>query len=389
VRAVRARPTSCRSTFRRQRSATSDARDAAVDLGRTGAYHYDLPPELIAKTPVDPADSARLLVLRADGTLEHRRFVEFPELLAADDLLAINETRVIRARLRGRRVPGGGAAEVLLLRPLDHARYAPEARRWEALVRPGRRLREGARIIFGEAGEARVVGVTAEGLREIEFDLRVPFETLLADFGELPLPPYVGPGDAARAARYQTPFARVPGSVAAPTASLHFTPRVLDGLKARGVELVPVELDVGYGTFKPIEAERLDAHVMHAETYAISEASALALTRAKRDGRRIVAAGTTTLRALESAAIDRTGAGEGVTSLFIRPGFRFRVADVLLTNFHLPGSSLLVLVAAFAGYERMRRAYAEAVAREYRFFSFGDAMLIEREARSEPELPGH
>jgi S-adenosylmethionine:tRNA ribosyltransferase-isomerase len=195
----------------------------------------------------------------------------------------------------------------------------------------------------------------------------------------MPLPPYVGPGDEARAARYQTLFARVPGSVAAPTASLHFTPRVLDALRARGVEIVPVVLDVGYGTFKPMDGESLDQHAMHAERYQISDAAAAAFESARRDGRRVVAAGTTVLRALESAALPGGGvrAGERETELFIRPGFEFRVAGALLTNFHLPASTLLVLVAAFAGYARMRAAYAHAVAASYRFYSFGDAMLIE------------
>jgi S-adenosylmethionine:tRNA ribosyltransferase-isomerase len=375
--------------LRGRRSDTSEGPGPALDLELSAAYRYELPPSLIAKTPAEPADAARLLVLRRDGTLEHRRFSDFPELLQPSDLLAINETRVIRARLRGRLVPGGGAAEVLLLRPLDRPRYDADARRWEALVRPGRRLREGARVVFGEAGECRVAAVAADGIRELEFVLNVPLETLLERHGELPLPPYVGAGDEARAARYQTAFARVPGSVAAPTASLHFTPHVLERLRERGVEFAPLELDVGYGTFKPIEAVRLAQHAMHAERFAISAASAEAVTAAKRAGRRVIAAGTTTLRALESATGDdgRVRAGDAETSLFVRPGFRFRAIDVLLTNFHLPGSSLLVLVAAFAGYERMRRAYAEAIAARYRFFSFGDAMLIER--GSGPPLSGH
>jgi S-adenosylmethionine:tRNA ribosyltransferase-isomerase len=321
------------------------------------------------------------MLLRGDGGTEHRIFADLPALLRPGDLLVINETRVIRARLRGQRA-GGGAAEIMLLRPLDRVRYDPEAREWEALVRPGRRLRSGARVTFGDDGACEVIGVAADGTRRIRFDPGVALGALLERHGELPLPPYVGPGDHARAARYQTMFARVPGSVAAPTASLHFTPRVVADLSRRGVELATLELDVSYGTFKPIETERIADHVMHAERYAISESTAGAVARAKREGRRVVAAGTTVLRALESAA-QATGsveAGEAETALFVMPGFAFRVVDVLLTNFHLPASSLLVLVAAFAGYDRALAAYALAIAERYRFYSFGDAMLIETQA---------
>jgi S-adenosylmethionine:tRNA ribosyltransferase-isomerase len=347
----------------------------------TAAYRYELPEVLIAKYPAEPADAARLLVLRANGQIEHRTFVELSSLLARGDVLVINETRVIRARLHGRREPGGGASEVLLLKPLDHSRFDATARHWRALVRPGRRLRIGARITFGEEGACEIVAVASDGVREVLFDAGVALPELLERHGELPLPPYVGRGDEARAARYQTLFARAPGSVAAPTASLHFTPRVLEALQERGVEIVKLELDVGYGTFKPIASERIDDHVMHAERFAIPAATASAIERAKREGRRIVAAGTTALRALESA-VDANGgllAGDGESALFVTPGFRFRIVDVLLTNFHLPGSSLLVLAAAFAGYDRIIGAYRAAIESSYRFFSFGDAMLIERE----------
>jgi S-adenosylmethionine:tRNA ribosyltransferase-isomerase len=345
----------------------------------TSEYRYDLPPELIAKAPAEPADASRLMLLGANGTFQHRTFTDLPSLLQPGDLLVINETRVIRARLRGRRA-GGGVAEVLLLRPLDRSRFDLQAREWEALVRPGRRLRPGSRVTFGDAGACEVADVAGDGIRHICFDETVSLPELLERYGEMPLPKYVGPGDEARAARYQTMFARVPGSVAAPTASLHFTPRVVEALQRRGVEVVPLALDVGYGTFRPIEAERIADHVMHAERYAIPEATAAAIESAKRQGRRVVAAGTTVLRALESAARESgtVRAGEAETALFITPGFQFRVADVLLTNFHLPASSLLVLVAAFAGYERIMRAYACAISERYRFYSFGDAMLIER-----------
>ncbi len=349
-------------------------------LRLSAAYRYALPEHLIAKSPADPADTARLLVLRANGALEDHVFAELPRLLERGDVLAVNETRVIRARLRGRSVPGGGASEILLLKPLDRPRFDAAARRWQALVRPGRRLRAGARVEFGDAGGCEVVAVAPDGIREVLFDASVSLTELLEHHGELPLPPYVGPGDDVRAERYQTLFARVPGSVAAPTASLHFTPRVIESLETRGVEIVKLELDVGYGTFKPIGSERIDDHAMHAERFAIPAATALAIDRAKREGRRIIAAGTTTLRALESA-VDANGslcAGEGETALFVTPGFRFRIVDALLTNFHLPGSTLLVLAAAFAGYDRIMDAYRRAIESEYRFFSFGDAMLIER-----------
>ena len=307
----------------------------------------------------------------------HERFSAFPEQLRAGDVLVVNETRVIRARLYGRREPGGGRAEILLVHPAGATRYDPAMRRWIALVKPGRKLREGARVIFGDGAAARIEAVLPDGTREITLELDSPFEEFLERYGELPLPPYVGPGDEHRAERYQTIFAREPGSVAAPTASLHFTPAVLERILERGVLLVPLVLEVGLATFKPIEAQTIDAHVMHRERYAIPAATAAAVNLAKREGRRIVAAGTTVLRALESAGqAGEVAAGEGETELFISPGFRFRIAGALLTNFHLPASSLLVLVSAFAGYDLTRTAYATAIAEGYRFFSFGDAMFI-------------
>jgi S-adenosylmethionine:tRNA ribosyltransferase-isomerase len=350
-----------------------------VDLSLTAAYRYVLPPERIAKAPAEPRDASRLLVLRSGGEIEHRAFTDFPALLEPGDVLVVNETRVIRARLRGTR-EHGGAAEVLLLRPADRPRYDPEARRWFALVRPGRRLRPGARVRFGDDGACEIVGVAPDGVREISFDLHVSLDALLERHGEMPLPPYVGPGDDARAARYQTVFARVPGSVAAPTASLHFTDRVFEAIRVRGITVVPIVLDVGLGTFRRIEAERLDEHVMHAEHYMIPQATAEAVAAAKHEGRRVVAAGTTVVRALEGAASadGLVRPGEAETSLFIVPGFRFRVVDALLTNFHLPASTLLALVCAFAGHRETLAAYRTAVEQGYRFYSFGDAMFVHR-----------
>ncbi len=348
------------------------------DLRRVDAYQFDLPEGAIAKQPADPPDSSRLLVLE-DDRIAHERFSAFPELIRTGDVLVINETRVVRARLRGERVPGGGAAEVLLLRPAGGGPFDPAARDWEALVRPGRKLRVGDAVRFG-AAIVTVVAVQPDGVRVVRFEPGVELETILTAHGELPLPPYVGPGDEARAARYQTIFARVPGSVAAPTASLHFTEGVLAAIRARGVAIEPLVLDVGLGTFKPMDGETIDAHVMHAERYEIPESTAAAVRAAKREGRRVIVAGTTALRALEASAA-RHGevvAGAEETALFITPGFEFRVADALLTNFHLPGSTLLVLVSAFGGYERLRTAYQAAIDDGYRFYSFGDAMFVTR-----------
>jgi S-adenosylmethionine:tRNA ribosyltransferase-isomerase len=305
-------------------------------------------------------------------------FADFPTLLRAGDVLVLNETRVIPARLRARR-PSGGNAEVLLLRPADRDAFAFDARAWLALVRPSKRLPPGTRLVVGDA--AVTIGEPAEdGQRIVHFDDGVDLADLLEHAGEVPLPPYVGAGDDGRAERYQTVFARVPGSVAAPTASLHFTPQVLDAIAARGVEVVRLTLDVGIGTFRPMREGPIAAHRMHGERFAIPPATAAAVMRAKAEGRRVIAAGTTVVRALEGAAAEggTVTPGSRETHLFITPGFAFRVVDALLTNFHLPKSTLLVLVAAFAGYDRMREAYARAIEREYRFFSFGDAMFTER-----------
>jgi S-adenosylmethionine:tRNA ribosyltransferase-isomerase len=342
------------------------------------AYDYDLPAALIAHEPAARRDASRLLVVGAGDAVQDRTFSDFPALLRAGDVLVINETRVIRARLHATRERGGNA-ELLLLRPRGSGGFDSGAREWLALVRPGRKLRTGVRLRVGGAG-AEIVAVLADGPRVVRFDDGVDVAHLLETHGEVPLPPYVGAGDAARAERYQTVFARVPGSVAAPTASLHFTEDVLDALRARGVILAPLVLDVGIGTFRPMSGASIDEHVMHAERYAIPAETAAAVMAAKREGRRVVAAGTTVLRALEGAAL-RDGtvrAGEGETDLFVTPGFGFAVVDALLTNFHLPRSTLLVLVAAFAGYGRVRNAYRGAIDRSYRFFSFGDAMFVER-----------
>lgn len=322
-------------------------------------------------------------MLRGDGTIEHRQFTEFPSLLRPRDILVLNETRVIRARLRGTRIPGGGDAELLLLHPADSLEFDPQAVRWRALVRPGQKLRAGRRIAISGDAVVTIESVVEGGARIVRFQGALTVGELLERYGEVPLPPYIGEAGRPYADRYQTVFARVPGSVAAPTASLHFTERTFADLATRDVELARIVLDVGLGTFRPIVEERLDEHPMHAERYEIPPESASAIARARAEGRRVVAAGTTVVRALEAAAAGdgRVRAGAGETNLYITPGFRFRVIDAMLTNFHLPRSTLLVLVSAFAGYDAVRRAYEEAVRLGYRFFSFGDAMFVERERR--------
>jgi S-adenosylmethionine:tRNA ribosyltransferase-isomerase len=341
------------------------------------AYEYELPEALIAQQPSARRDASRLMVL--DGaTTQHRRFCDLPALLRPDDVLVINETRVIPARLLGRRAPGGGEAELLLLHPANSLRYDPTARTWIALARPARRLRRGDRFAFGEAGEALVVEELAEGLRAIELRFTGSLQDFLARSGRLPLPPYIREDPPEVQERYQTVFARVAGSVAAPTASLHFTPELLADLERRGIEIVRVSLNVGLGTFRPVTAQAVEDHAMHAEAYAIAPAAAERLREARRRQRRIVAVGTTVVRALEGnihsyGAIE---AGEHTTDLFITEGYRFNVIGAMITNFHLPRSTLLMLVCAFGGRERVLDAYAQAIAQRYRFYSFGDAMLL-------------
>lgn len=341
------------------------------------AYGFDLPPESIAQSHAQPRDASRLLVLR-EG-IEHARFRDLAQYLQRGDLLVLNETRVIAARLFGERVPGGGRVEVLLLHPSAEGRYDPSAARWTALVRPGRKMKPGQGVRFGDLAEATVVAQGEGGTRELEFNLRVPFEEFLAQAGRLPLPPYIHNETEQAQRDYQTIFARNPGSVAAPTASLHFTSGVMDALRDAGVETARLTLDIGLGTFRPMREGKLDEHVMHAETFDIPEQTAQAVAVAKAQGRRVIAAGTTVMRALEGSALKHGAvrAGEDRTELFIRPGFRFRIVDGLITNFHLPQSTLLVLVCAFAGRERVLAAYRAAVAEGYRFFSFGDAMYVE------------
>jgi len=357
---------------------------------RTSDFDFDLPDELIAQRPPAERGQSRLLVLsRETGAIEHTSFAQLPAHLRPGDLLVVNDTRVFPARLVGHRVPSGGAVECLLLRRLpDHSN--PESRiqnpeDWEALMHPGQKLKPGARVLF-ERDDVRVHGEVLarhfQGRRTIRLwtEGGMSLADAIERIGHIPLPPYIArPDEASDRVRYQTVYAREAGSVAAPTAGLHFTDRVLDELRARGVERVALTLHVGYGTFKPVRVENVDEHEVDPEFYTVSPPAAEALTNALQAGRRIIAVGTTTTRALESLTVDAAGRvqpSDGSTSLFIHPSHRFRVVQGLITNFHLPQSSLLMLVAAFAGRERVLAAYRDAVERGYRFYSYGDAMVI-------------
>ena len=373
---------------------------------RTDLFDYRLPPELIAQEPVTPRDASRLLVLPAAGPagamgrtaavgrtapMEHRAFRDLPEYLAPGDLLVLNQTRVLRARLLGRKTPSGGKIEVLLLRPLAApadagSRAWDESWDWETLVRPGRRLPPGAGLAFPGEGEprllGRITGRTPSGGRTISFQparSRETFGQAVEALGQVPLPPYIT-RPLIDAERYQTIFAAVKGSVAAPTAGLHFTPEVFSALQAKGVRWAMVTLHIGLDTFRPVREEAVESHRMHSEWYEVPPQTAEAVAQCRGRGGRIVACGTTVVRALEAAADPaRSGlarAGSGETNLFIFPGYRFRVVDLVLTNFHLPRSTLLMLVSAFGGLERILEAYREAARLRYRFYSFGDAMLI-------------
>jgi S-adenosylmethionine:tRNA ribosyltransferase-isomerase len=346
-------------------------------------FDFALPEELIAQH-APPRGASRLLVLdRATGALAHDVFGNLGSHLRVGDLLVVNDTRVFAARLLGHRVPSGGAVECLLLgRGKPHEAGGAV---YEALVHPGQKLKPGARMRFGDGVrtlEGEILSRHFHGRRHVRLwsDPDGDLDVLVDALGHVPLPPYIRRDDVeADRERYQTVFARARGSVAAPTAGLHFSTALLEDLERRGVERAAITLHVGYGTFKPVRAEVVEEHVVDPERYEISHAAAEAITAALREGRRIVAVGTTTTRALESAAVRDDGVirpHEGETSLFIHPGHQFRVVSGLVTNFHLPKSSLLMLVAAFAGRERILEAYRVAVRERYRFYSYGDAMLI-------------
>ncbi len=342
----------------------------------TADYDFELPSELIAQAPLERRDASRLMVVnRAAGTIEHRTFSDLPSLTVPGDLMVVNRSRVVKARLLGTRVGSGAPAEVFLLAPLSDGRY-------EAMVSPGGKLKPGRVVQVAPGFTIEILEMTERRTRIVRLRAEPPFadvEQAIEAHGHVPLPPYIERADAPfDLERYQTVYAREAGSVAAPTAGLHFTPELLAALDARGVRRGEVVLHVGAGTFKPVETEDPAAHVMHEERYVIPDATAQALVETRAAGGRVWAVGTTTVRTLESAADpDRTvRAGAGETRIFIRPPAHPQIVDALVTNFHLPRSTLIMLVAAFAGYDLTMRAYREAIAQRYRFYSYGDAMVV-------------
>ncbi len=331
-------------------------------------FDYRLPDELIAQAPLpDRAASRMLVVYRSTGLLEDRQFRDLPQYLRAGDCLAINDTRVVPSRLFGRKEGYAREVEVFLLEPQN-----PERTHWTALVRPGRHLHEGARVRISERLSVEILETRLRGERLVRVDCEGDLDEEIERIGHVPLPPYIHrPDETADRERYQTVYARTPGSAAAPTAGLHFTPEILEQCRAAGAEIAPVTLHVGLGTFQPLLNETVEENLLHSERYSIPADSAAKLAAAQRR----IAVGTTVVRTLESAA--RNGAaGSGQTDLFIYPGYRFQAVDALLTNFHLPKSSLLLLVCAFGGTDLILGAYRHAVAQRYRFFSYGDCMLI-------------
>ena len=339
---------------------------------KTSDFYYDLPQELIAQTPLDKRDTSRLMTLdRVTGAVEHHHFYELPDFLNPGDCLILNNSRVLPARLLGQRLPGGGACEILLL--IDRGDKV-----WECLVRPGKKLRPGARVSFGN-GEltAEIVGEVEGGNRLVRFDYEGIFLEVLERLGKMPLPPYIKE-ELQDQERYQTVYSKVLGSAAAPTAGLHFTPELLEKIAAKGVGIGYVTLHVGLGTFRPVKEEEITDHEMHSEYCVIPQETADLINNTKAGGGRVICVGTTSCRTLESWAADdgHMEAKAGWTNIYIYPGYKFKVMDGLVTNFHLPESTLIMLVSAFAGREHVLAAYAEAVKERYRFFSFGDAMFL-------------
>ena len=338
-------------------------------------FDYFLPEKQIAQVPADPRDSSRMMVLSPKTqTIEHRHFYQLDEYLTDGDVLIFNDTRVIPARLIGVRQPTGGKAEVFLLRQLERDR-------WEVLVKPGKKMRVGSVITFGHELSCEVLAYTDFGGRIVKFSYEGIFEEILDRLGTMPLPPYIHE-TLEDPERYQTIYSREKGSAAAPTAGLHFTESLMDRLRKKGVHLGFVTLHVGLGTFRPVQVDEIEDHVMHSEFYSIPTDTADLIRMAKQEGRRVVAVGTTSIRTLESAAVDHgmIEAKQGWTNIFIYPGYQFKIVDAVITNFHLPKSTLIMLVSAFAGREFTLQAYRTAVEENYRFFSFGDAMLIQSRA---------
>jgi S-adenosylmethionine:tRNA ribosyltransferase-isomerase len=364
----------------------TELKDVRVGM-RTDDYDYELPEELIAQHPEEKRDHSRLMVLdRSKHTIEDRHFSDIGDYLVPGDLLIINDTRVLPARLYGNR-PTGGKAEVLLLKRLtadmlgeqaaDRVADLKQPQIWEAMVRPGKKLRTGARVIFSDTLSCEVLEHREDGLRAVLFDCQGIFEEELEKLGEMPLPPYIHEKLKDKS-RYQTVYAEHDGSAAAPTAGLHFTPELMASLKEKGVLIAPVTLSVGLGTFRPVKAEKITDHHMHTESYYVPEETARLIAQTKAAGNRVIAVGTTSVRTLESAA-EPDGTvrpGHAETDIFIYPGKELKVIDALITNFHLPKSTLMMLVSALYDREEVLRAYKHAVEERYRFFSFGDAMLI-------------
>lgn len=338
---------------------------------RTSDFWYELPQELIAQRPVEPRDSSRLLVYdRKTKRVEHKHFFDITEYLRKGDVLVVNNTRVLPARIYGAKENTGGKIEFLLLKRLDLTH-------WEVILKPGRIAKPGATFCFGDKLKARVESIGEDGSRVVEFFYDGNFEQILEELGEMPLPPYIREKLQDKS-RYNTVYSKVDGSAAAPTAGLHFTKELLQKVKDMGVEVVEVLLHVGLGTFRPVKTEDVASHHMHTEYYEVSPYAAQRINLAKQEGRRVICVGTTAVRTLESAA-DRVGhveAKSGNTDIFIYPPYRFRIVDALVTNFHLPESTLIMLVSALCSREEILQLYNTAVRERYRFFSFGDAMLI-------------
>lgn len=347
----------------------TDARFVYMDTLLTKDFYYDLPEELIAQTPVEPRDASRLLVYdRNAKSIQHKHFYDIGDYLKAGDLLVVNNTRVIPARLYGQRQ--NSTFEVLLLKREDLTH-------WQALLRPAKRLKTGEIYNISDELKVKVCDILDDGVRRVEFIYDGVFEDILSRVGNMPLPPYIKEKLADKE-RYQTVYSKVDGSAAAPTAGLHFTEQLIEKLKSKGVEFATVLLQIGLGTFRPVKEENALEHKMHTEEYSIDEINAEKINRAKKEGRRVICVGTTSVRTLESVA-DENGfvsAKSGNTDIFIYPGYKFKAVDALITNFHLPESTLIMLVSALVGREETLRVYNTAVKERYRFFSFGDSMLI-------------
>ena len=337
----------------------------------TSDFYYDLPEELIAQTPAEPRDSSRLLVYhRQDGAIEHKIFRDIIDFLNPGDALVVNDTRVIPARLYGKKQDTGREVEFLLLNQLSKDT-------WEIIMRPGKKLRIGDRVEFAEDLQAEILEKKEDGVTRVKFYFEGLFEPLLERYGNMPLPPYITQRLEDRQ-RYQTVYAKENGSAAAPTAGLHFTPELMEKIRQKGIDIIPVLLHVGLGTFRPVKVENVENHKMHSEYYSISADSARRINETRKKGGRVIAVGTTSVRTLESVADEEGNVREqsGDTEIFIYPGYRFKCVDALITNFHLPESTLLMLISAFMGKEQALDLYRLAVQEKYRFFSFGDACFL-------------